>query len=159
MSKEAYRHRLRRYLAGRGFGCLQGSVWVTPDPMVEERQHLATGKIDVKSLILLEGQTCAGETDEKIVTSAWDFETINHHYKKCMRTLQERPGGNVSNEAEAKTFRAWADAERNEWWQAIHSDPLLPERILPSGYLGKEAWRQRIQCLRLAGRQIQSFRG
>ncbi len=89
MAREAYRHRLRRNLADRGFGCLQGSVWVTPDPMEQERQHLAAGEIDVKSLILIEGRTCAGETDEKIVAGAWDFEAINHRYKQ----YPENPAG------------------------------------------------------------------
>ena len=100
---------------------------------------------------------CAGEPDEKIVAAAWDFEGINHRYKRYLKILQERPRANVSNEAEGQSLRAWAAAEREEWWEAVRSDPLLPERILPEGYLGKEAWRQRVQSLRLAGRQIQSF--
>jgi phenylacetic acid degradation operon negative regulatory protein len=157
MSKEAHRHWLRRYLAGRGFGCLQGSVWVTPEPMEQERQHLVAGNIHVNSLILLEGRACAGETDEKIVAGAWDFDTINQRYERYMKILRERPGGNVANETEAKLLRAWADSERKGWWRAVSSDPLLPECLLPVVYLGKEAWRQRLQTLRLAGRQIQGF--
>jgi len=157
VSRDTYRQRLRRYLADQGFGCLQGSVWVTPDPMEQERQHLTGGNIDVNSLILIEGRMYAGESDEKIVAGAWDFAAINHRYKKYLRILQDQPASKVSNEAEARSLRAWADTEQKGWWEAIHSDPLLPERILPPGYLGREAWRRRIQSLRLAGRQIQGF--
>ena len=38
----------------KGFGYLQNSVWITPDPLAEERQILGGGKINVESLILLE---------------------------------------------------------------------------------------------------------
>ncbi len=157
--RDTYRKRLRRCLLDRGFGCLQGSVWVTPDSIEQERQHLAAGDIDVKSLILVEGRMCAGEPDEKIVAAAWNFEAINHRYKKHLKLLQQRPEASVSSEAEARLLHAWAVEEREGWWEAVRSDPLLPELILPDGYLGKEAWQQRIQSLRIAGRQIQAFAG
>lgn len=34
--RNAQRERLRRYLRARNFGCLQNSVWITPDPMEQE---------------------------------------------------------------------------------------------------------------------------
>src|ERR1700759_2336532 len=34
VSKNSARARLARYLRGRGFGCLQKSVWVSPDPLI-----------------------------------------------------------------------------------------------------------------------------
>src|SRR5438445_443848 len=49
------RDRLRRFLRSRSFGCLQGSVWISPDPLQEIRQNLEGGLINVKSLILFEG--------------------------------------------------------------------------------------------------------
>ena len=55
--QNARRERLRRYLRDKGFGCLQNSVWITPDPLAEERQVLGGGKIDVESLLLLEAVT------------------------------------------------------------------------------------------------------
>src|SRR6185503_2929211 len=62
-ARNAQREKLRRYLKARYFGCLQGSVWVTPDPVTSERQILSDGAINVKSLVLLEGNPCAGEKD------------------------------------------------------------------------------------------------
>jgi hypothetical protein len=35
---------------------LQNSVWITPDPLTEERQLLGGGKINVESLLLLEAR-------------------------------------------------------------------------------------------------------
>jgi DNA-binding transcriptional regulator PaaX len=44
MEQHIHRGRLRRYLHAKGFGCLQGSVWITPDPVHGEREILAGGK-------------------------------------------------------------------------------------------------------------------
>jgi len=57
----------------------------------------------------------------------------------------------------ARALRRWAAAEREAWLDAVTQDPLLPERILPSDYLGQEAWRRRMVVLREAGRQLRTF--
>jgi phenylacetic acid degradation operon negative regulatory protein len=151
------RTKLRRYLREKGFGYLQNSVWITPDSLVEERQILVGGKINVESLILLEARPCAGETDGDIVAGAWDFERINRRYTRHLKILGERPDGALKNEAAARELLRWAAAEREAWLDAITNDPLLPERILPTDYLGKRAWRRRIEVLREAGRQLRTF--
>ena len=53
---------------------------------------------------------------------------------------------------------AWrAAAEREAWLEAVTNDPLLPGRILPSDYLGQQAWRRRVEVLRDASRQLRTF--
>ena len=152
------RTQLRRYLRKRGFGCLQNSVWITPDALEEERQILVGGKVDVESLILLDARPCAGESDREIVKGAWDFERINLRYAQHLKILDDRPAQALRNEAAANALLHWGAAERKAWLEAVSNDPLLPERILPSEYLGQRAWRRRIKVLREAGRQLQTFR-
>lgn len=156
-TQNSHRVRLRRYLRDKGFGYLQKSVWITPDSLDDERQILGGGKINVKSLILLEARPCAGESDAEIVAGAWDFEHINRCYKVHLKILDERPGGTLRNDVAAKALLRWATAEREAWLNAVTNDPLLPKRILPSGYLGQHAWRQRVAVLRDAGRQVRTF--
>ena len=54
-------------------------------------------------------------------------------------------------------------AERETWLDAATNDPLLPDRILPSDYLGQQAWvavrkdRRRVEVLRDARRQLRTF--
>ncbi len=153
----SHRARLRNYLQGRGFGHLQNSVWITPDPLEEERRVLVGGKIDVKSLILLEARPCAGESDGEIVAGGWNFASINRRYARHLKIIKERPDGALHNETAAKELRCWAAEEREAWLDAVTSDPLLPERLLPSGYLGCQSWKQRIQSLRQAGRLLRTF--
>jgi phenylacetic acid degradation operon negative regulatory protein len=157
MARNTYRDNLRRYLRDKGFGCLQGSVWITPDSLEEERQILGGGKINVRSLILLEARPCAGESDAEIVAGAWDFERINRGYARHFKVLRERPCGALGNETAAKALLRWAGAEREAWLAAVKSDPLLPERILPADYLGRQAWRRRVEVLQEAGRQLGTF--
>jgi phenylacetic acid degradation operon negative regulatory protein len=156
-ARNTCRDKLRRYLRDNGFGCLQNSVWITPDLLEEERQILGDGKINVESLILLEARPCAGESDMEIVTGAWDFERINRCYVRHLKVLGERPGGALGGEMAAKTLLRWAAAEREAWLDAVRIDPLLPERLLPAGYLGQQAWRRRVEVLQEAGRQIHTF--
>jgi phenylacetic acid degradation operon negative regulatory protein len=156
--QDAQRERLRRYLRDRGFGYLQKSVWITPDPLEEERQILCGGKINVESLVLLEARPCAGEGDLDIVAGAWDFEQINHRYTLHMQTTKERPIGALRDEAAVKALLRWAATERAAWLDAVTNDPLLPARLLPAGYLGQRAWRWRTEVLREASQQLHSFR-
>jgi hypothetical protein len=43
----------------KGFGHLQNSVWISPDPLTAEREVLGGGEINVESPILLEARPCA----------------------------------------------------------------------------------------------------
>jgi phenylacetic acid degradation operon negative regulatory protein len=157
MARHVQRGRLRRYLRARGFGYLQGSVWVTPDPMRGEREVLAGGEINVESLLLLEARPCAGERDEEIVVGAWDFEAINRHYAIHLKLLEQHPKAALKNAAAAKALQRWAAAERVAWQTAVEIDPLLPKRLLPADYLGRRAWQKRVEVLRIAGQQLQTF--
>lgn len=155
--RNSHRERIRRYLRGKCFGCLQYSVWITPDPLEEERHILVGGKIEVESLLLLEARPCAGESDSEIVAGAWDFERINSRYARHLKILDERPAGALRNDLSAKMLLRWAAEERGAWLNAVSNDPLLPERILPLDYLGKSAWQRRTEMFQEAGRQMQTF--
>ena len=157
ITQNSHRKQLRRHLHDKGFGCLQNSVWVTPDSLVEESHVLIGGKVNVESLILLEARPCAGESDAEIVAGAWDFECINRRYARHLKILDERPGGTLGNETAAKALRRWAAAEREAWLDAVTNDPLLPERILPGDYIGQQAWQRRVEVLQEAGRQLRTF--
>jgi phenylacetic acid degradation operon negative regulatory protein len=157
VAQGAARDRLRRHLRGRGFGYLQNSVWISPDPLEEEKAALTGVQLNVECLILLEARPCAGETDEEIVAGAWDFAEINQRYAEHMRVLAARPVGRAPNEAAALALRRWGAEERGAWLAAVSEDPLLPERLLPSGYLGREAWRRRVKALGQAGDLACSF--
>lgn len=152
------RDSLRQVLQGMGFGWLQNSVWISPDPLPNTSSVLQNAKVDVESLVLLQARTCGGETDQQIVAGAWDFQKINHLYTRHMKVLAERPGKPLQDEAAAKQFREWAARERSAWMEAVSYDPLLPTALLPSHYLGRTAWRKRLEAMHMAAEQMRSIR-
>jgi phenylacetic acid degradation operon negative regulatory protein len=158
VGQDAHRERLRRYLRDKGFGYLQHSVWISPDPLEAERRILSGGKTNVESLVLLEAKPCAGESDAEIVAGAWNFDRINSGYAQYLRVLKERPTPRFLDETAGKALQRWAARERSAWLEAVTPDPLLPEGILPEGYLGREAWRRRVEVLQQAGEQLRNFR-
>jgi phenylacetic acid degradation operon negative regulatory protein len=158
MEQHVHRGRLRRYLRARGFGCLQNSVWVTPDPVAGEREILSGGKTNVESLLLLEARPCAGESDAEIVAGAWDFKAINDRYARHLKLLARRPDRPLHENTAAKALQRWAEQERTAWLTAAKGDPMLPRQLLPPDYLGCRALQQRIEVLREAGQQLQTFR-
>ena len=98
----------------------------------------------------------AGETDEEIVAGAWDFAVINRLYAEYLGLVAECPHRPIRGEKDAKIIRAWAGRERLAWLEAVSKDPLLPERLLPPNYLGREAWNARKKMMRAVAGFIRS---
>ena len=156
--KASVRARLRRSLAERGFGYLQNSVWITPDPLGGERQALGAAQVDVESLLLMEARPCAGESDAQIVAGAWNFAAINEGYEAHAAVLSSLPQSLLRDEAAAKRLHHWLREERLAWLEVARLDPFLPERLHPPGYRGMKAWKRRREVLSQAGRQMRSFK-
>jgi phenylacetic acid degradation operon negative regulatory protein len=151
------RVRLRRSLIDRGFGYLQNSVWITPDPLTGEREALGGSTVDVESLILLEARPCAGESNAEIVAGAWDFNSINARYERHAEILSRLPKSVASDEAAARRLHQWFREERSAWSELLRLDPFLPECLHPVGYLGINMWRLRLETMAEARRQMQAF--
>jgi DNA-binding transcriptional regulator PaaX len=151
------RVRLRRSLSARGFGYLQNSVWITPDPLTGEREALGKSQVDVESLILLEARPCAGESNEEIVAGAWDFDAINKSYERHAEVLAQLPQQPVTDEATARQLQRWFRNERLAWSEAVNLDPLLPECLHPADYPGVKAWKRRMEIMTAAGGRMRSF--
>lgn len=151
------RDKLRRYLQRRGFGCLQNSVWITPDSVNEEHSLLSGMSADVESLIWFEARPCAGETDAEIVAGAWDFTKINQRYVTYLQVLGQYPRHGLETKAAAMRFHHWLREEREAWMNTMSQDPLLPKRLLPDPYFGCKAWRKRLEVMAEAGERIRKF--
>lgn len=148
------RVRLRRYLKDRGFGYLQQSVWITPDPLEDELRNLSREGEDVETLLTWEAHPCSGERDASIVSGSWDFERIRQMHEDCLRLLNNPPWGKSGKARDADELRKWASEERAAWEALLAIDPFLPGRLLPKGYLGRKVWRLRSAVLREAGSAV-----
>jgi DNA-binding transcriptional regulator PaaX len=145
-NRNSARCRLRRHFRARHFGYLQDSVWISPDPMNEERQLLQGAKVDVESLLFLEAHPCGGESDADIAAGAWDFTRINEAYTRYLAVLKKHPRRETRGDFARRAIQAWIRNEQSAWLEAIELDPLLPKCLCPTGYLGPKAWD--VGCLR-----------
>jgi len=157
-AKASERTRLRRSLAARGFGYLQNSVWITPDPLTGERDSLSAAEVDVESLLLLEARPCAGESDAEIVAGAWNFDAINAAYDRHATALESLPTQPLRDEAVARRLHRWLREERLAWMDVTGLDPFLPAVLHPPGYRGPKAWKRRLEVMADAGRLMRTFK-
>jgi len=155
--KASVRDRLRRALKARGFGYLQNSVWITPDPLLDEREKLGSSDVDVESLILFDARPCAGESNTEIVAGAWDFNFINQCYRDHAAVMNSLPRRFSDDSSGASRLHRWLREERLAWMKVLKNDPFLPDVLHPPGYLGKKAWKRRLKLMKAAGRLMRTF--
>jgi len=139
------RARLRRILLKHHFGCLQQSVWITPDPMETIRQQIGEELVDSKVLTCLEANPCMGESALDLTKSAWKFPQINARYQQHIELLKSFSKRRHSLDWTKR--RDWLAEEKESWDACMALDPLLPREMIPAGYLGELAWETRLRTM------------
>jgi len=137
---KAVRLRLLRWLRQNGFGYLQDSVWITPDPIHELTDSLSGFREDVEALTVMEARCISGSAPDAFVSGAWKFSEINARYQRYLEFLCGRTGKGKEN-------ASWLGHERQLWNDAVILDPLLPRQLWPKNYLGEQAWNKRKAAL------------
>ena len=144
----ALRSKLRRLLRAEGFGFLHNSVWLTPDSLENTRQLLRSFPAEPESFILFEGRPGSNESDAELVRSARDFAEINARYQRYLDILRAAPHSLSRRSADLPRTQTWLRRERLAWKNSLVIDPLLPLRLQPENYLGRQAWDARLRLLR-----------
>ncbi|HKS38258.1 MAG TPA: PaaX family transcriptional regulator C-terminal domain-containing protein [Verrucomicrobiae bacterium] len=140
---QTLRLRLWRWLRRSRFGYLQHSVWLSPDPVTDENLPLRRLMLTPETFVVIEGRPTGSDTDEDLIQSAWDFTAINRRYQRvCELAERGRKLARCGN-AKPAEVHGWLAENQLAWLNAVDSDPLLPELLLPKDYLGHEAWEQR----------------
>ena len=136
-----YRDNLRGFLKRLHMGCLQKSVWVTPRDIRPEYDDLEQAANIHAISYLLESRTVLHQETAEIVENAWDFgwlQELHARYLsifgKNLQLLKE-----LDHNEEALMNLLYAEAEA--YIQCMRPDPLLPNELLPKGYLGKEVFK------------------
>lgn len=134
-----YRDVLRQFLKRKRMGCLQQSVWVTPEDIRPDFDDLAKAAAVETFAYLFESRTVLGMPSRRVVQDAWDFDRLQQtqeHYCSVMEeNIELLRTGNHPPAAMAELLRMSLDA----YHAAMAGDPLLPEALHPKGYLGRQA--------------------
>ncbi len=136
------RLQLRRRLKELHFGCLQRSVWISADPVDNLAKLLKGARKAPAVLTVMESRVVGGYGGREMAESAWEFERINAAYETYLGFLKRWRKQHSTRSADD-----WLAEERALWTVALDLDPLLPSALLPKGYLGKKAFRNRRKAL------------
>lgn len=142
-SEASLRARLRRKLHEHRFGWLQNSVWITPDPIDEFRALMSEKRLLPESLTLLEAKPSGGESNEAMVTSAWDFAALDKSHEHYLEILRLRP----SRLQKPAAWLSWLETEQRAWTHLVRQDPFLPRPLLPRFYRGETVFGARQEAL------------
>lgn len=143
------RAKLRRELLAADFGCLQGSVWITPDALDAVMPSLQKHEIKSGTIMFFSGRPCGGESDEDLVKAAWNIAAMNTAYQEHHAHLKSLPSIGTD---QREQLVAWGNLERRLWEKCMKLDPLLPRSLWPDQYPGERAWHERLQALKQAGK-------
>jgi len=148
-NQRTLRSSLRKELRAAKFGCLQGSVWLTPDPVENlVGKWMKKGGEQSRTLLFFTGHPCDGAGDADLVKAAWNFATIGKAYQEYREHLKQLPR---TGDSLRELLLAWGNRERDLWNRCMKVDPLLPRPLWPRGYHGETAWTERLRTLKSAG--------
>jgi len=150
--ERATRRKLRSQLAGSGFGCMQRSAWISPDPWDNLARELRPLAVNAANLVLLDSIPCGGESSADLVRAAWDFTRINSAWKNLDAHLDAVPG--VRESISREWVVRWATKERNLLKRCFRLDPFLPKELLPARYQGMTTWQKRRRVLGKLARSL-----
>jgi len=137
------RNQLHYLLKKLRFGCLQGSVWISPRPISDISGSL-TG-IDVKSSEICIFTAKQMGKDRDLARLAWNWERIGDSYEDYKGKLDHM----LSLFDEGKISLKELVAEDSvAWTKTTQQDPFLPEPLWPQGYSGFNLWKYRSQKIR-----------
>lgn len=128
------RKRLLRWLKKHRFGCLQGSLWITPHPVPKDAIDYDGLGVSSEQMLTVEAAVLGGYSAQQIAAKAWNYDLINAGYQEYMTKLSR------CKKADRRAYRAEAI---KIWTLTSSADPFLPKEIEPPSYLGRKAWNAR----------------
>lgn len=128
--KKVVRNFLRRKLVSLGFGQLQESVYISPlDVLVDLKEFLKNEGI-YGQVVVFEAKEVFGQSPKAIAKYVWRLESLDEEYQK------------LADEAEWIKNRGGTKEEKKklkeELFQLLLKDPLLPKEFLPDGWMGEK---------------------
>ncbi len=140
-----YRDTLRGFLKRLRMGCLQKSVWVTPRDIRPDYDDLRQGANIHAVSYLLESKTVLHRETNEVVDHSWDFDRLLTLHERYLEVFEENLLMLNETYPETDALMALLRSESEAYFQCMRQDPLLPNELLPSTYLGKKvhALRQR----------------
>lgn len=136
-ARDAFRAQLR----SQRMGCLQKSVWITPDPVIPAWKRLLTEAKLTEWVLLFESAELGPVDDLDIARKVWSLDELAKGYERYLsefkdlpRRLQAARASELPSDLGQRVHR-----ECRTYVELLRDDPLLPEALLPKNYPASRA--------------------
>lgn len=136
-ARDAFRWTLRQ----QRLGCLQKSVWISPDPILAEWKRMLK-EAELKEWVLLFESSELGPVDDsEIARKVWRLDELQQKYERHISThasLVRQLQGARASRLEGDLGDA-VRRESQDYFDILHHDPLLPIALCPPNFAGVNA--------------------
>lgn len=136
------REQLKRDLSWIGFGTLGGSVMLHAAADEEALQSVLSEHAALDALVIRgRAETSTPTTLRRVTAKGWNFDQLRHGYLdfiRCFEPTCDAVRASAPSPRDALTLRL---AAVHEYRRVMLHDPLLPQELLSSDWVGKHAHR------------------
>jgi phenylacetic acid degradation operon negative regulatory protein len=142
-SQRHLRHRLRKVLAGRGFGTVGAGLWIAPEHVLPHLRHELAREGLAEFVELFRAEPLGSDARAK-VADWWDLDALAQRYAAFTAQfgpVRQRWAGSADALDSQSDARAFADYVRllTAWRRLPFLDPGLPTAYLPADWAGAAA--------------------
>lgn len=136
-ARDAFRWRLR----SERMGCLQKSVWLTPDPVIPAWRTLLQETELTEWVLLFESAEMGPVDDREIARKVWFLDKLNARYQRYLTEFSDLPRRLRSVGEGAIPVELGRSVRRasRTYFDLLRDDPLLPVNLLASDFAGLKA--------------------
>lgn len=128
--KRNQRNNLRFKLVSLGFGMLQKSVYISPlDVLGDFQEYLKTTSIS-NNAFCFEARQVFSSNPREMAAFVWNLKKLNQQYLELINKIE-------NNNFDKKS----ASFLKNEYFEILLNDPMLPVELLPEEWVGGKARR------------------
>lgn len=129
------REYLRLKLISLGFGKLQKSVYISPlDVLADLKEYLQNLNLYGK-VIVFEAREVFTKDQKVVAEYVWKLDKLNERYLRLIDLIYSK------DECDEKEWRQRKKEIKQEFFQILRNDPILPKELLPSNWAGETAKR------------------
>lgn len=125
------RDSLRFKIISLGFGKLQESVYISPLNVLGDLKEFLKLKKIYGKVVVFEAVEVFEQNSKVVANQVWKLDELSKEYRKIIDEAEWLEGNNGTNNEKEKI--------RNDYFQILLKDPLLPKELLPEDWLGDEA--------------------
>ncbi|WP_257349356.1 phenylacetic acid degradation operon negative regulatory protein PaaX [Pseudalkalibacillus decolorationis] len=141
--KRNIRDELRKELVWSGFGLLSNSFWISPNQQESQIEQMIE-KYEIREYVHFFSSEYKGpHSSKKLVDECWDLGDINNRYDDFIKTYSQKYviDKHKIDKGEMTDGECFVERTKlvHEYRKFLFVDPGLPQKLLPSKWLGDHA--------------------